>query len=147
MDFICLELSYDGKQASFVKLKVASWNMAHWTHRSVADKAWGYLDREIAADIALLQESAPIPERQKERCVWREIGKTRKWGSAVLTKNLPLAEIPLKRNDYPGALAVAEVTLPDESTLTLISIYGQLDEYRLFNNNSSPHAQRPHTLV
>ena len=89
----------------------------------------GYLDREIAADIALLQESAPIPERQKERCVWREIGKTRKWGSAVLTKNLPLAEIPLKRNDYPGALAVAEVTLPDESTLTLISIYGQLDEY------------------
>jgi endonuclease/exonuclease/phosphatase family metal-dependent hydrolase len=118
---------HDGKQASFVKLKVASWNMAHWTHRSVADKAWGYLDREIAADIALLQESAPTPERQKEGCVWREIGGTRRWGSCVMTRNLSLTEVHLERNDYPGALAVGEVTLPDESTLIVVSIYGLLD--------------------
>lgn len=102
--------------------------MAHWTHRGVAKRAWNYLDQEIAADVLLVQESAPIAERQKERCVWREIGKTRRWGSAVMTENLPLVEVHLKTNYYPGALAVGEVTLPDKSTLILVSIYGQLDE-------------------
>ena len=39
-----------------MKLKVAAWNMAHWSHRNVAAQAWDYLDKEIAADITLLQE-------------------------------------------------------------------------------------------
>ena len=111
-----------------MKLKVVSWNMGHWRYRGNAEKAWNYLDQKIAPDIALLQESAPIAERQKKRCVWREIGKTRRWGSAVMTKNLPLAEVQLKTNYYPGALTVGEMTLPDKSTLILVSIYGQLDE-------------------
>ena len=112
-----------------MKLKVAAWNMAHWSHRNVATQAWNYLENEIASDITLLQESFPPEERQKEFCVWREIGGKRKWGSAVLTKKLPVAEIKLERNDYPGALTVAEVALPNETKLVVISMYGLMDEY------------------
>ena len=112
-----------------MKLKVAASNMGHWMHRGVAQQAWNYLEKEIAADISLVQESAPPIERQKELCVWREIDQKRKWGSGVLTKALPVTEIKLERNDYPGALVVANVTLPDNSTLVVVSMYGQLDKY------------------
>lgn len=111
-----------------MKLKVASWNMAHWTHRKVTQQAWSYLDTEIAADITLVQESAPPTTHQNEFCVWREIGGNRKWGSGVLTKRLPVTEFKLERNDYPGALTVADVILPDNSTLVVVSAYGQMDK-------------------
>jgi exonuclease III len=111
-----------------MKLKIVSWNMAHWTNRTVAQQAWNYLNTEIAANILLVQESVPPMARQNESCAWREIGGTRRWGSAVLTNALPLTEVHLKKNDYPGALTVADVTLPDGSTLFAVSVYGQLDE-------------------
>jgi endonuclease/exonuclease/phosphatase family metal-dependent hydrolase len=110
-----------------MKLKVATWNMGHCMHRSAAQQAWNYLDSDIAADITLVQESVPPIERQKEFCVWREIGGKRKWGSGVLTKGLPVTEIKLDRNDYLGALTVADVTLPDDSTLVVVSLYGQME--------------------
>lgn len=102
--------------------------MAHWTHRSVAQQAWSYLNTEIAANIVLVQESVPPIALQNESCVWREIGRTRRWGSGVLTNFLPLTELRLDKNYYPGALTVANVTLPDGSTLFAVSMYGQLDE-------------------
>ena len=113
-----------------MKLKVAAWNMGHWTHRIESPQAWDYLDNVIAPDIALLQEAFPPVERRNEFCLWREIKEKKgHWGSGVLTKGLPLAEVPLKRNDYPGALVVADVALPDTTQLVVISAYGQLDEH------------------
>jgi endonuclease/exonuclease/phosphatase family metal-dependent hydrolase len=112
-----------------MKLKIVSWNMGYWMHRSMAQQAWNYLDSVIAADISLVQESAPPVERQKNFCVWREIGGNRKWGSGVMTKKLPVTEIKLEKNDYPGALVVTDVTLPDKTTLVVVSMYGQLDEH------------------
>ncbi len=113
-----------------MKLKVAAWNMGHWTHRKESPLAWDYLDNVISPDIALLQEAAPPVERRDKNCLWREITEKKgHWGSGVLTKGLPLAEVPLKGNAYPGALIVADVTLPDKSNLVAISAYGQLDEH------------------
>ena len=111
-----------------MKIKVATWNMGYWTHRPVAQQAWDYLDR-IDPHIALVQEAVPPVERQNEFCLWREIDGKRRWGSGVLTKELPLTEVHLERNDYPGALVVADVILPDKSTLTVISLYGQMDRH------------------
>jgi len=111
-----------------VTLKVVAWNMGHWSHQQAAARAWSYLDT-IGADIALVQESAPPTERQGKSCIYREIGDTRRWGSSVLTRNLPLAEVRLTRTDYPGSLVVADVTLPDRSPIVAISMYGQLDEH------------------
>jgi|ERR1700733_7651083 len=112
-----------------MKLKVAAWNMGHWMHRGMAQQAWNYLEKEIAADISLVQESVPPVERQNEFCVWCEIDGKHKWGSGVLTKGLPVTEIKLEKNDYPGALTVTDITLPDNSTLVVVSMYGQLDKY------------------
>ena len=94
----------------------------------MAQQAWSYLDTEIAADITLVQESAPPTARQNEFCVWREIGGKRLWGSGVLTKGLSVTELKLERNDYPGALTVADVTLPGISTIVVVSLYGQMDK-------------------
>jgi endonuclease/exonuclease/phosphatase family metal-dependent hydrolase len=110
-----------------MKLKVATWNMAHWTHAPDSRRAWEFLDREVSADILLVQEALPPADRRNERCVWRAIGGSRRWGSGVLTNQLPLTEVPLERNDYPGCLTVAEVALPDGSSLVAVSIYGILD--------------------
>ena len=109
-----------------MKFKVVSWNMGHWTHRNATQEAWNYLETEIAADISLVQESAPPAERKNEYCVWHEIGGTGKWGSGVLTKLMPVKEFQLERNDYTGALTVAEVTLPDKTTLFAASAYGNM---------------------
>ena len=102
--------------------------MGFWSHRSVATDAWDYLEQKIAPDIALLQECVPVAERRKQCCVWRDISGSRRWGSAVVTRGLRLAEVHLKKNYYPGALTVGEVTLPDQSTLIAISLYGQLED-------------------
>ena len=110
-------------------LKVAAWNMGHWSHRKVAQEAWQYLDAVIVPDIALVQESAPPTERQSDCCLWREIGGTRQWGSGVLTKHLPMTEVPLVQNSYPGAVAVVDVVLPDGSSLVVVSMYGLMDEH------------------
>jgi hypothetical protein len=103
--------------------------MAHWSHASVAQEAWQYLDAAIGSDIALVQESAPPTERQADCCVWREIGGTRPWGSGVLTKNLPTTELLLAQNSYPGALTVVDVVLPNGSSVVAVSMYGLLDGY------------------
>jgi endonuclease/exonuclease/phosphatase family metal-dependent hydrolase len=112
-----------------MKLKVAAWNMAHWSHRKVAADAWRFLDKEIDADFALLQEAVPPEDRPSGCCVWREIGESRRWGSAVVSREIELHEIALRSNAYPGALTVAEAVLPTGLSLVFISVYGQLDEH------------------
>lgn len=102
--------------------------MGYWFHKNATKQAWDYLEKHIAADILLVQEAMPPSKRQNEFCVWREIGgKNKRGGSGVLTKELPITELRLERNDYPGALVVANVTLPDNSVLVVVSVYGQLD--------------------
>ena len=113
-----------------MKLKVAAWNMAHWSHRNVAAKAWDFLDHEIDADITLLQESCPPKERQKEFCVWHEIDKKRIGGSGVLTKKHPITEIHLDKNENFGALTVAEVSIPNKPKLVVVSMYGEFDKHK-----------------
>ena len=112
-----------------MKLKVAAWNMGYWAHRRMAQQAWDCLDRNIAPDIALVQEAVPPEARRNQYCLWREIDKNRRWGSGVLTNGLPVTEVHLEENKYPGALVVADVTLADNSTLVMVSAYGLLDKH------------------
>lgn len=112
-----------------MQLKIAAWNMAHWSHRKIAADAWRFLEKDIDADFALVQEAVPPEARQSGCCVWREIGESRRWGSAVVSREIQLSEIALRSNAYPGALTVAEAVLPTGLDLVLISMYGQLDEH------------------
>src|SRR5437016_13414886 len=111
-----------------MQVKVVA-NMAHWSHRSVAEQAWDFLELELAPDFALLQETIPISRSRDRFCVWQEIGGSRKWGSAVVSRKLPLTELPLKTNAYPGALTVAEADVPGKFNIVLDSMYGQMDEH------------------
>lgn len=95
----------------------------------MAQQAWDYLDRNIAPDIALVQEAGPPLERRNRCWVWRDIDSKRRWGSGVLTNGLPVTEVRLEENKYPGALVVADVTLRDNAKLVVVSAYGQLDKH------------------
>ena len=112
-----------------MEFKVVTWNMAHWSHRRVSEKAWTFLENHLAPDVALLQEVVPSSHCPKDRCVWREIGGSRTWGSAIVSRSWPLREVSLPRNDYLGALTIAELVLGRSRRLLLISLYGQMDEH------------------
>lgn len=120
-------------------LKIATWNMAH---REPKDR-WDYLINEVSPDIALVQEARPPAEAHRSdennseytfsgyKLIWEEIGGTRKWGSGVVTKNLPVDKIKSPeefKNSYAGALTGAKVTLPDGKSLHVFSIYGLIAE-------------------
>ena len=112
-----------------MKVSAVTWNMDNWkrTHQQRA-AAWEYLTEGIASDIMLLQECAPPDTANgKYNNLYREIGDKRKWGSAIVTRGLPICEIEFK-NSYPGAVIAAEVTLPEGTVLTVISLYGVFDE-------------------
>lgn len=111
--------------------------MDHWK-RSTAKRAaaWERLDKVIDADVALLQEAAPPPERT---AVYRRggIDRHRPWGSAVVTKRLEIDEITQATatgrtfellNHYPGCVAIARVQPDGVEPITFVSLYGQLDK-------------------
>lgn len=111
-----------------VNLTVLTWNMDHWKRTNEQrNTAWKYLTENISFDVALLQECVPPHEiNDLNNVIYREIGGRRNWGSAIVTLNLPVRELELK-NSYPGALVAAEVTLPDDTVITAISLYGMID--------------------
>jgi exonuclease III len=121
------------------RLKVATWNMDCWRRRSSAShrEAWAYLDAEVAADIALLQE-ARVPDGRRAVHGRREIYKGQGWTSLVVT-HPPARRVLTARarhskrvsrlhRTHPGCLAVAEISLPNGRSLTAVSVYGKIDD-------------------
>ena len=43
-----------------MNLRILTWNMNHWQKKSMHEKIWKYLDKELAPDIALIQETVPF---------------------------------------------------------------------------------------
>jgi len=121
--------------------KIATWNMGHWMYKEKAQAAWAYIDEIIRPDISLVQEAAPLSDEGRfvgsnnkspvslscdNTYLWRAIGGKRKWGSGIFTRGLPLREVPFN-NCYPGCVVAAEVMLPDDSSLTVVSLHGLID--------------------
>jgi len=80
-------------------MRVAVWNMGHWSHREAHEEAWRWLLGELAPDIALLQECVPPPWVQAEREVLfqRAYPHGRQpWGTALVAEGLRTrpAELP-----------------------------------------------------
>jgi exonuclease III len=111
-------------------ISVVTWNMNHWGRsREQHDKAWTYLTETVAADIMLLQEFAPQSKvDERYHTIYRDIDNKRKWGSAIITQDHRLQEVEFK-NSYVGSVVVADVTLPNNKILTVISLYGMFDEH------------------
>lgn len=110
-------------------ISVVTWNMDYWKrNKEQRQDAWDYLTDEIRPDIALLQECVPPPDMSKEyNVIYREIGGTRNWGSAVLTRGYPIKEVEFE-NSLPGCVVATEVEVPG-IILTAISVYGMLCKY------------------
>jgi len=104
--------------------------MDNWKrNQAQRDAAWNYLLNILKPDIALLQECVPKAEFESHyNLIYREIGGHRKWGSAIIARNLlPIQEVVFN-NAYEGAVIAADVTLSDGSQLTVISLYGIIDD-------------------
>lgn len=112
-----------------MKFSIATWNMDYWKRNILQRQAaWEYLTNTISFDIALLQEFVPPTEiDNKYELLYQEIGGKRNWGSGILSRGLSIQKLEI-HSDYPGALLCADVKLSDETTLTVISLYGLIDK-------------------
>jgi endonuclease/exonuclease/phosphatase family metal-dependent hydrolase len=134
-----------GEQPSLAsgKLRVATWNMDHW-RRTPEERAmaWRRLQTVVRPTVALLQEAVPPQALRRRSVVYREIGRARSWGSAVvgLRRGVQLRELWSVRtrysaqtftllNTFPGCLSIAVGGPPGLAPITFISLYGVIDVY------------------
>ena len=123
--------------------RVATWNMDHW-RRSAAerDAGWLRLTDHVNPSVALLQEHVPPRGLGPTRSIYREIGRHRHWGSAIvaLEPDIELTEIAsvltpyssqsfTLANTFPGSVAVARAAVPGTDPITLVSVYTVIDVY------------------
>lgn len=120
--------------------RVATWNTNHWQRSpEERERTWAHVG-DLGVDAALLQEWVPPRDLNRERAIWRELGGSRRWGSAVVTFGPRIEEITHARsryaqyayplmNTHPGAVTIARVHPEGAAPLTLVSIYGVIDTY------------------
>lgn len=110
-----------------MELTVATWNV----RRKKTSAVWNQLNPN--PDVFLLQEtSISEDEIPNKKVHGKNIGGTRKWGSAIVTRKHKLTPIELKTNSHPGALATASLTMPNKPPIQLISMYGlMIDGYSI----------------
>jgi len=107
-------------------LRIATWNMAYWSHKGMLDAAWQcYLDT-VDADFYLFQEGRPAQAVQRQaHLVWSEIGGPRKWGSGIYSPTAEIIEEDIG-SSFKGALTIGNANVRG-TALTLISMYGVME--------------------
>jgi len=120
-----------------MKVRIAAWNMAYWSHKKYHEEAWSYLLNDLDADILLFQE-AIIPKvlRDDKNLIWHNAGESkgrREWGTGIYSKGYPLSEEPEESipkwsiQRFKELCTVANVKINENNRLTLISLYGRID--------------------
>ena len=111
-----------------MKLNLATWNMNWRGRKQYLHEAWEFFIEELGCDVLLSQESKPREELlKKEGLIWSAIGGTRPWGSGIYSPRYKINEYPYP-NNFPGAVAAAEVEVTTDLNLILISLYGLTDK-------------------
>lgn len=113
-------------------MKVITWNMGFWQYKNSHNEAWKYLKEEINPDIALLQETYLPHLTETENLLYRSIGGTRKWGSAIYSRDLPIREIIF--DSFTGWVVACEVSLPNDRKIIIVSIHAQIVKGYVFPN-------------
>lgn len=123
-----------------MSLSIATWNMNHWQGSAAKREAgWSYLREQLRPDIAMLQETVvpvdiPHPIHRAEG-----IDQHRLWGSALVSWKHQLTEVTHVKSVYhkaevelvhthPGTVAAADVEIKGHAPLTVVSIYGMLQQ-------------------
>lgn len=110
-----------------MSIKIATWNMAYWSHRALHKEAWEYFLDNLDCDILLFQESVPDYDKlQPDKLVWNEIGGTRLWGSGIYSSKYKIKEV-LIDTKFIGSVTAAEVEITENFKLIVISVYGLME--------------------
>jgi endonuclease/exonuclease/phosphatase family metal-dependent hydrolase len=124
-----------------MKLTIATWNMDHWKRTPAQRRAAWQRLQNSDYDIVLLQETTPPADVRRQDVVWREIGRERRFGSAVVSlKGSPIEEISTAKScesylafpllgTFPGSVAIARVHPPGLRPVTAVSVYTVIDVY------------------
>ena len=93
-------------------IKIATWNMAYWSHKTYHTEAWDYFLQKLDCDILLFQEAFPHSDKlDPNKLVWNKIGGTRPWGSGVYSSKYNIKEI-LIDTKFIGSITAAEMGVP-----------------------------------
>lgn len=119
-----------------MRLKVITWNMAYWSHKTLLEEAWSYL-LSLNADIFIVQESRrPTSLKNDKNFVWHAAGESngrKEWGSGIYSSKYQLTEEPessipeWSRNRHKELCVVANTHIGN-NTFTFISLYGRMDK-------------------
>jgi exonuclease III len=111
-----------------MKIRFATWNMAHWSHKKFNKEAWSFFLNDLHCDALLFQESVPCTEiLNKEQLVWNMIGGTRPWGTGIYCPTLKINEHIFK-HDFFGAVVAAEIEIKPDHSLIVVSLYGLMEK-------------------
>ena len=131
---LCVSKNSQHKPARAMNIKIATWNMAYWSHQNFLDEAWNFFLNSVDADFYFFQEGRSFPQIIEDggHMVWSEIGGHRNWGSGIYSKKYLLVEEKIETN-YNGVFSIAN-TETGGTKFTLISLYGLLtDTYSITN--------------
>ncbi len=108
-------------------MKIATWNMANWSHKAHFNEAWDFYINKIGCDILLFQEALPHPEiLDINRIVYNQIGGTRLWGSGVYSNKYNIKKFDLNTN-FVGSVTGAEIEINENFSLIVVSLYGLME--------------------
>jgi exonuclease III len=116
-----------------MEIKIVTWNMAWWSHKAHAKRAWEYLHNDLGADIALLTEMGD-PKDEKRKCPydfvkWQNIGLDKMyWGSGIVSKYSLGDCYEPKSIGSVGTLTTATLQIDGVSPITLVSMYCLKDD-------------------
>lgn len=110
-------------------MRVITWNVGFWLHRSKHDEAWTYLREQIKPDIALLQEVSPPLPLKDENLFFKQIHSG--WGTALYTRGLPASELTIA-SKYSSRLASANIESSSKQKIMAISIHAPIINGRVF---------------
>ena len=110
-------------------LKIITWNLGFWQHRSTHCEAWAYLRNQIEPDLALLQEVSPAKLNSNEYLLFKQVHQN--WGTALYTRNMALEELPLAE-EYPGRVSVASFKIAAQQEIIAVSIHAPIINGRVF---------------
>ena len=119
-----------------MKVKIATWNMAYWSHKKYLEEAWDYFLNGLDADIFFFQEAKPPKTINHQNLIWHNAGKSagrKDWGTGIYSKKYKLSEepkesIPESSRRLFKELCIVANTKIEGVKLTLISLYGRLDK-------------------
>ncbi len=111
-----------------MSVKIATWNMAYWSHKAFLTEAWEYFLDNLDCDILLFQESFPLYDKlHQDKLVWHEIGGTRPWGSGIYSSKYNIKEV-LIDTKFIGSITAAEIEITEDFKLIVISVYALMEK-------------------